>query len=194
MLLQLKTYLFSNKLSVILIIISAVAVSSATYNWYHPQTVTVTKTEYRTQIEEKEVVKIKRVLVPGPKQIVTIEKQAIVDKLGIDPVPGEGKEIIANAEITCGKDDTPDVSVITIMDTTTGESQIIAKEKPLSLFGFPSNIEAGLRYGLSTQTTQQGDLYARWQFLRIGKIFLGAYGEMTTMPEAKAMLEASFKF
>ncbi len=190
----LMTWLRSNKLSAILIIISVASVSSSTWNWYHPQVNTVTKTEYRTQTEEKEVVKIKRVLVPGPKQIVTIEKKVIVDKLGIDPVPGEGKEIIANAEIESGSDDTGDVSVIAVMDTVTGETEIIAKAKPVSLFGFPSNIEAGVRYGLSTQDLQQGNLFARWQFLRVGKLYLGAYGEMTTHPEAKGMLEVSFKF
>lgn len=194
MLQQIKTYLLSNKLSVILIIISAIAVSSATYNWYHPQVKTVTTTEYRTQIEEKEVVKIKRVLVPGPKQIVAIEKEVIVKELGIDPVPAEGKEIIANAVIDCGDNDTGDMSVVTIMDTTTGESTIIAKEKPLSLFGFPSDIEAGLRYGFSTKTVQEGNLFARWQFLRVGNAKLGVYGEMSTQPAAKAMLEVAYKF
>lgn len=183
--------LLSNKLTVLLVIISVAAVSSATWNWYHPQVKTVTRTEYRTHVEEKEVTKIKRVLVPGPTKIVTIEKQVIVDKLGVDPAPPEGQEIIANAEFDCGE---TDVSALAIMDMTAGTTTIIAKEKPLGLFGFPSNIEAGLRYGLSTQTMQQAGAYARWQFLRIGGFYLGAYGELTTQPEAKAMLDLSYHF
>lgn len=185
------TWLRSNKLLVILIIVTILAVSSAAWNWYHPQIRTISKTEYQTVVQEKEVVKIKRITVPGPVRIVTIEKQVIVEKLGINPVPGDDSEIIANADIPCSEGGT---SIVTLMDMTTGESTIIAKEKPLSLFGFPSNIEAGVRYGLSTDTLQQGNLFARWQFLRVGKVYLAAYGEMTTKPEAKAMLEVVYKF
>lgn len=187
----LLTIIKDNKTAAILAVVAVVAVSSATWNFYHPQIKTVTKTEYRTQVEEKEVLKIKRVLVPGPTKIVTIEKEVIIRELGIDPVPGDGQEIIANADIECGESG---VSAVAIMDTTTGESRIIAKEKPLSLFGFPSDVEAMLRYGLTTRGGQGGSLAARWQFLRVGAFRLGAYGEVTSQPEAKAMLELAYHF
>jgi hypothetical protein len=185
-----KLWLLSNKLLIVFIVIAAVAVTSATYNWYHPKVKTITQTEYRTVTEQKEVVKIKRVEIPGPVRIITIDKQTIADKLDIHPL-ADNEHIISNADIPPSESGT---SAVTVLNMDTGESKIIAKEKPFSLFGFPSNIEAGLRYGLASQSGQEGELFTRWQFLRIGKIYLGAYGEMTTKPEAKAMLEVSFRF
>jgi hypothetical protein len=181
----------NNKLAVALGVVALLAVSSAAWNWYHPQVKTLTKTEYRTVTEEKKVREIKRVMVPGPERIVTIEKKVIVEKLGIDPIPDEGVEVIANADVEPSEGGT---SVVVVMDTTTGESKVIAKEKPLSLFGFPSDVEAMLRYGLTTRGGQAAELAARYQFFRVGKFRLGAYGEVSSQPEAKAMLEVAYKF
>ena len=190
---QVKSYLLNNKLVIVLIIVAAVAVSSATWNWYHPQVKTLSRTEYQTVEKEKIVEKIKTVTIPGPERIVTIEKIKIVEKLVLPPSIADdpNKVITGNADIEPSEGGT---SVVSVLNVVTGETEIIAKEKPVSLFGFPFNVEAGVRYGLSTQDLQQGNLFARWQFLRIGKLFLGGYGEMTTKPEAKAMLEVAFKF
>lgn len=187
---MLLTWIRGNVLLIVFFIIAAVAASSAAWNWYHPQVKTITQTEYRTVTQEKVVEKIKRVEVPGPTRIITIDKQTIADKLDIHPI-SDNEQIISNADIPPSESGT---SAVTVLNMDTGESKIIAKEKPLSLFGFPSNVEAGLRYGLATQSGQEGDLFARWQFLRVGKVYLGAYGEMTTKPEAKIMLEGSFRF
>lgn len=180
-----------------LAIVAIIAVCSALWNWYHPRTQTVTKTEYKTQTEEKVVEKIKRITVPGPERIVTIEKPVIVRELGLPQSVADdpNQQIVANAETTTEDGDI--ISSVAIMDAPPGQPAtvtIIAKEKPQQLFGFPSNIEAGVRYGLSTKTAQEGNIFARWQFLRIGKVYMGAYGEITTQPNAKAMLEASFRF
>lgn len=190
MLIKIKTYLLNNKLSALLLIIALVAVSSAVWNWYHPQIKTLTKTEYQTVEKEKIVEKIRTIRVPGPKEVVTIEKKVIVEKLGIAPV-SDDEEIIGNADVEPSEGGT---SVIAVLDTVTGESRIVAKEKPLSLFGFPSDVEAMVRYGLTTRGGQGAELAARWQFLRIGAFRLGAYGEISSQPEAKGMLEVAYKF
>ena len=80
------------------------------------------------------------------------------------------------------------------MNTSTGETTIVAKEKPLPLFGFPNEKEVMLRYGLSTRDAYSGNLAAKWQFLRVGNFYVGAYGEIDTRPDAKAMIEVAYKF
>lgn len=190
---RVQTFLLSNKTAVMLAIVAVVAVSSAAWNWYHPQTRTVTQTQYQTVEKEKVVDRIKLVKVPGPKEIVTIEKQVIVEKLVLPPsIASDPNQVITgNADVPPSEGGT---SVVSVLDTVTGETQIISKPKPLSLFGLPSEIEAGIRYGLSTATVQQGQLYGRWQFLRVGKLYLGAYADVSTKPEARAMLDVAFKF
>lgn len=171
-------------------VVAVIALASMAWNWYHPRVNNITTTEYRTVQEEKVVTKIKRVAVPGPTKIITIEKAAVSTKLDV-AIP-EGKEVIANADIEPSEGGT---SVVTVMDMTTGESTVIAKEKPLPLFGFPADVEAMIRYGISTQGVgQQADIAVRYQFLRVGKFKLGAYGELSSQPQAKAMLEVAFKF
>jgi hypothetical protein len=173
-----------------LALVAVIALCSMVWNWYHPKTNTITTTEYRTVPEERIVTKIKRVIVPGPERVVTIEKEAITDKTGVT-IP-QGKEAVANADIEPSEGGT---SVIAVLDMETGETNIVAKEKELSLFGFPSDIEAMLRYGTSTQGIgQQAEIAVRYQFLRVGKFKLGAYGELSSQPQGKAMLEVAYKF
>lgn len=190
---RLLLILKDNKTAVVLFVVTVVAVSSATYNWYHPQTKTVTRTQYQTVEKEKVVEKIRTVRVPGPKEIVTIEKIKIVEKLVLPPsIANDPNQVVTgNADVPPSEGGT---SVVSVLDISTGETTIVAKEKPLSLFGFPSDVEVGIRYGLSTDTAQQGQVYGRWSFLRVGKLYLGAYADVSTKPEARAMLDISFKF
>jgi hypothetical protein len=58
------------------------ATASALYFFYKKPPATNTTT-YVNVPQIKEVIKIKRVEVPGPERIVTIEKQTIVEKLGL---------------------------------------------------------------------------------------------------------------
>ncbi|MDD2899004.1 MAG: hypothetical protein PHI31_09855 [Desulfuromonadaceae bacterium] len=185
-------WLRNNKINAALIVLLLIAIGSTVWNWYHPKE-TVSQTQYQALPKEKIVERIKTVKVPGPKEIVTIEKQVIVEKLKLpESVASDPNTVItANAEVPPSEGGT---SVVTAFNTATGETTIIAKEKPLSLFGFPSNVETGVRYGLTSDGPQQGDIYARWQFLRVGKVYVGTYGEITTQPRARAMLEASFRF
>jgi hypothetical protein len=185
-----------NLIIVGLSIVAIIALISATYNYYKkPATITVK--EYVPTTEIKEVTKIKRVEVPVEK-VVTIEKEVIVEKLTLpewlktDP----NKQILATAEIPPYKGKTNAVSVL---DTKTGASEIIAKQIPRSLFGLANEREIGIRYGYGyfnkeSKFQDEGAVYGRWDFLRIGNAYLGVYGEGTTRGDAKAQLSLGYKF
>ena len=173
-------------------LVAILALSAAVYSWYRPEKV-VNRTEYAKAPEIKETIKIQRVEVPGPERIVTIEKEKVVKELSMPDWIATDKlqQVIATASFPASRSG---YNAVALLNTQIGEGQIVAKERPLSLFAFEDYKEAGLRYGLSTQTGQMGELFARWQFLRIGAIHLGAYGEAGSRPEAKAMLEISYQF
>jgi hypothetical protein len=172
-----------------------VALASAVYNWYSSRPMTNPQ-QYTPLPEVKEVVKIKRVKVPGPKEIVTIEKEVVVEKLKL---PNEvkndpNKQVIATGEVPPYEGKT---NVVAVMDTQQGTTSIIAKQQPLPLFAFKNQKEIGIRGGYAANkdgTRIQADAFGRWTFVRIGNIHLGLYGEVNTNSEGKAMIESSYRF
>jgi len=120
---------------------------------------------------------IKVVTVPGPPQIVTVEKQTVVrdlklpDEIAKDP----DKQVTATAQVANidgGKTD-----AVAIMDTKTGRSIIETKEER-PFFAFLSQKEAGIRAGIGIHGPE-GGLYGRWTFARTGAIHWAVYGDMT---------------
>jgi hypothetical protein len=176
-----------------LLIIALIAVASAVYSWYRPPKI-VTQTRYVEVPKEKVVARIKTVKVPGPERIVTIEKERIVKALELPESVGndQDKQIIANADIPCDES-VNGQSVVTVMDTQTGESRILAKPKPLPLVGFENRKEIGARYGLTNEGPEV-DVYGRWDFLRVGSLHLGVYGEVNSQAEAKAMMQVGYRW
>jgi hypothetical protein len=175
----------------ILSILLLISISAAIYAWYKPP-VKITTTQYIEVPKVKTVTKIKEIKVPGPTQIVTIEKEVVVEKLKLPDwfKTDENKQVIATAEIApySGKTDT-----IAILDTKTGESQIIAKQVPLPMFSFENDKEIGIRAGMGLNATEVS-LYAKWSFLRVGNFHVGAYGEANTRGDAKAQIEIGYRF
>lgn len=173
--------------------VALLAFAAALWNWYHPRVRELVRDHYETVPVEKKVEKIKRVTVPGPERIVTIDKTVIVEKLALpaavasDPV----KQVIANADLPPSEGG---ISTVTVLDTRTGESTIIAKEKPLPFLAFLNSGEVGVRYGVTTAAGQQGWLHGRWEFLRVGAIRLYTGGEISTRPEAAATLGAVYRW
>jgi hypothetical protein len=187
-----------DKIKVALIIIAALAIGSSVYNWYKPVNPVTTK-EYIKVPEEKLVTKIVRVPVPGPKEIITIEKKVIVEKLKLPEwfATNKNEQAIANADLKPSKGG---YSVVGTLNTETGVGNIIAKEKERPFFGFPNEKEIGIRAGVSNNGTT-GDIYGRWQFVRAGKTYLGAYvegsastGTTSNNAVGKAMIDISYKF
>jgi hypothetical protein len=167
-------------------------IASAIYAWLKKPAF-LTTTEYVRVPEIKEVVKVKRVNVPGPKEIVTIEKPVIVEKLKLpeDIAQDQNKQITATGEIPPYEGKT---NVVAVMDTQAGTSEIIAKQQPLPFIAFKNEKEFGIRAGLDTIEGKRGDLYGRWTFFRIGSVHLALYGEGNTRPEGKAMLDISYRW
>jgi hypothetical protein len=177
----------------ILSFLMLVAASSAVYFWYHGQKVPLTTTTYTEAPKIKVVTKIKTIKVPGPTQIVTIEKQVIVDKLKLpDWIKNDAdQQTIATAAIPAYKGTTNTVAVI---NTKTGESQIVAKQEPLPLFGFVNDREIGLRSGIDIKGASESAVYGKWDFARIGPVYIGVYGDANTKGDARIQLSAGFRF
>lgn len=177
---------------IIIAVIIVIAIVSSVYNFYREPNV-VTKTEYVRVPEEKQVTKIERVNVPGPKEVVTIEKEKIVKVLQMPSwfKQDKNEQAIANADLAPSKNG---YSAVATINTQNGNGAIIAKEKSRSLIGLPSEKEVGARYGITSRGVQEAQAYGRWQFLRVGDVYVGAYGEVGSKPEAKAMIDMSYKW
>jgi hypothetical protein len=147
------------------------------------------------------VEKIRTITVPGPERIVTIEKPVIVDKLDLprEIADNDALQIVANADMPATK---AGYSTCAVLDTGTGVSRIIAKEKPLPFFALLNEKEIGGRIGGSTKGAAV-DLYARWSFARAGNIYLGLYTEgagyldeysQPVFEHAKGMIDLSYRW
>lgn len=130
-----------------------------------------------------------------PQRVVVLVKQEAIKKL--PDLPPEIKND-PKQQITATADIPPSPnggSAVAFINRTTGRSGIIYKAKPQPLIGFPSDITVGVRYGVTTRAPgQEGQLYGKWDFFRVGKAYLGMYGEVNTRPEAKGMIDLSMRF
>lgn len=171
-----------------LTILLLLAIASMVWAWYKPAQV---KTEYVEVPQIKVVEKIKRVEVPVEK-VITIEKEKIVEKIKLPDwiVQNKDKQIIATGVIEPYEGNT---DVVSVLDVKTGEGSLSASQQPMSLFGLESDKEIGVRYGFSTKGIRT-DVYGKYDFLRVGRFHVGAYGEINNLPEGKAMLNISYKW
>ncbi len=180
-----------------LLVICALGAAAAAWSWYHPRVETTPgAVRYVKVPEERTVTKIRRVLVAGPKRIVTIYKPVIVKKLDLPKAVANNPDlqVTADADVGLDRTDCPKYSVVSIMNTLSGETSIIAKRTRTPLFSFEDQKEIGLRYGLSSTAGQVWELYGRWTFFRVGRFYTAAYGEINQQPEAKALLEESYRW
>lgn len=174
----------------IALLLGIVACSSAAWNWYHPRV--VPSTSYGSTPPIPAAANLPTQELPVQRVVVLVKQEAVK---ALKPPP----EITGNpsAQITATAAIPPSPhggSAIAYINTSTGRSNIVYKAAPQPLFGFPSDVTTGVRYGVTTNDAYQGQLYAKWDFLRIGKAFLGVYGEVTTRPDAKAMIDASVRW
>lgn len=175
-----------------LCVLLTVAIISSIYAWYHKQPAT-NSIEYVKIPEIKEVIKIKKVEVPGPEKIVTIEKQVIVEKLHLPEwfKTNADEQAIATSAIEPYRGTT---NAVAILNTKTGVGQIIAKQEPLPLFGFLNDREIGVRAGINIKGEPETTVYGKWDFVRIGSINIGAYADADSRGEAKAQVKIGWKF
>lgn len=185
---------FGGVLSTVLMVLAILALGSFLWNTFKPAPPPVN--QWTPAPEIRTVEKIKRVHVPGPKQIVTIEKEKVVEKLKLpdDIAKNPNEQIIATAEIAPHRAKT---DVVATMNTHTGEAHIVSRPRKPPFFEFISEKELGVRAGISTDGTA-ADVFARWDFVRIGGASIGFYGEAgaTSMgkTQAKAQVSVSYKW
>lgn len=134
--------------------------------------------------EVKKYIKIK-----GPIEIRVIEKE-IIKEMPVYIKEDINKQVTATGVIEpyAGK-----TNVLAIMDTATGKSEIQARQLPLPFFEFRRDAELGIRYGLTTKG-QGMDIYGRVTLARAGRAYIGAYAELNHRPDAKAMVDLSYRF
>lgn len=153
------------------------ATVSAVRAWYIERNKPpVSQIEYVKVPEIKEVVKIKKVEVPGPERIVTVEKVKIVEKLKLPEWFAENtdEQAIATGEVEPYEGKT---NVIATLNTKTGVGGIIAKQEPLSFMGFVNDKEIYLKGGYTTSREIEITAGGRWLFARVGSIKIGGYAE-----------------
>lgn len=180
---------------IVLCCVLAIACASLAYHALKKPVAVNTET-YTPAPEIKEVVKIKRVNVPGPKEIVTIEKEKVVERLHLGDEIGKNpdKQIVATAVIPPHEGDT---NAVAVMDTRTGEGSISIKQEDPALFAFVNKKEIGGRFGYATDESgvkQVVDAYGRWTVLRVWNIHLGIYGEVNSRPEGKTAVDISYRW
>ncbi len=166
-----------NKIMYGVIFLLLIAMSSAIYAWYTERNKPpVSQIEYVKVPEIKEVVKIKKVEVPGPERIVTVEKIKIVEKLNLPEwfSKDQDEQAIATGEVQPYEGKT---NVVATLNTKTGVGGIIVKQEPLSFVGFANDKELYAKAGYSTNAEVQVAIGAEWKFVRIGKIKVGVFGE-----------------
>lgn len=153
------------------------ATVSAVRAWYIERNKPpVSQIEYVKVPEIKEVVKIKKVEVPGPERIVTVEKIKIVEKLKLPEWFAENtdEQAIATGEVQPYEGKT---NVVATLNTKTGVGGIIVKQEPLSFTGFVNDKEIYLKGGYTTSREIEITAGGRWLFARVGSIKIGGYAE-----------------
>jgi hypothetical protein len=106
--------------------------------------------------------RIKVVTIPGPPQIVTVEKERVVEKLKLPDAIAKDpdKQVVATAEVGpyAGKTD-----AVAVLDTRSGKAEVELKQEPLPFFGLENGKEVGARAGVGFHGPE-GVIYARWTF------------------------------
>jgi len=162
--------------------------ASLAYTWLRPQKIIVEK-EY---VKLDPVIKTKIVEVPIEK-IKILEKSQVLKKIELPAtiIENPNKQITTTGVV--GKHGA-ETDVVSIIDLKNGESELYAKKRPLPFFEILSEAEIGVRYGLTTyKTGQEGCIHGRYNFVRLDKFYLGVYGEGNTRPEAKVMLDITYR-
>jgi hypothetical protein len=179
--------------TVILAVFLVIAVFAAIWLYLRPTVKTVTTTvagppQYVNVPVETTVEKIVKVPVYITK-IITYDKQAIVKALDLPfkAVSSNSTQVIADAQIPTTRSDGENVgggSAVALLDTSTGNSEIIFKPDEPPWWTFKNNINLGLYYGLSSREGQSGQIDGRWTFLRTGRLEWDLKGMITTRTEA----------
>lgn len=182
---------------ILVTILVILAAASAVVSWHRAENQqVVSRTEYVKVPEIRKVEKIKRVEVPV-ERIVVLEKTAVAEKIELPPEvkQEETKQVTATAELPPHEGKT---NVVSVVDTRTGETELLAKQEPLPFMDLESRKEIGIRYGFDSAADRPGKMtpvvFGRWEFLRIGNAHLGFYGEANGRGDSQAMVSLTYRW
>jgi hypothetical protein len=178
----------------ILLAVALIAIGICVWLYLHPRTATLTQTKYQTLTVERPVEKLVKVPVIVKVPIMVYSKQTLADAvppgtlpLELAPSPatsttaGTGltdppaappshTEVIANAQVPASEDGS---SIFTLLDTSTGEATIIARELPAPWFALENHGQLAGWYGYNQHLAPNIQADAQWSFLRVKDVHLG---------------------
>jgi hypothetical protein len=172
-----------------------VTVIIAIWFWYHNPS-TQSTTNYTKAPAIPEAVNIPTVNIPI-KQIVALDKKIVSKKLKLpDEIASNDKEQVVATAQTPATDTTGKTDIVAVMDTDKGTTEIVTKQEPLSFFALENKKAIGLRYGFgsASKINYEADVYGRWDVVRVGSVHLGLYGEVNSLGDGKAMIQAEYRF
>ena len=172
----------------------AVMVCAMIYGFYHDE-----RTAPQKQfVEAPAIPAIKTV----PQEDIAVPKVRVyrkaeaVKKLHL---PGavaidSAKQVTSTAEVAPSKAGS---EVVSVLDTTTGVTSMLVKEKPLPFFGVENQKRIGIGYGGGTRGPE-AKLFGEWTAVRVGGFYVGAQTEISAgsgqRPEAKAFAVIDYRF
>lgn len=144
--------------------------------------------------EPKIVERVKRVYVPGPERIIYLEKEDLSAKLEMPELKKETGDPIAVARIPPHRGPT---TAIAVLDNTTGETRILARQEPLPFLEWKKEFRLQGRYLFSGANMVEADFVVNP--LRIGPVELeaGAGAEIRRGDDsigARGWIGASYRF
>lgn len=158
--------------------------------WYGPRP-PMTQTTYaeakpaavtaKDDVPVERVRTLKKAAVAGkldlPKSVVDDPRQVVLDAVTVPPSKGGA-------------------TAVAVLDTATGDTRTLIREKPPPLFSFERGGEAGIRYGISSDGPAAA-LFVRQDVARVGKVYFSGYAEAQASggrAEAKAMVEVTYRW
>ena len=203
----------------ILLVLLILAVFAALWQYLMPQIRTIESTTFKRVPEIKKVKEVQRVYIKCPERgIVVLDKEQVAKKLDTDqflqvyqaapadqpdqsdqagllrlgPAPEpRGLEVTATAEIPQCKNGAQALSVI---DMNTGQSTIVVKENVAPWFQFRNDGAVGIRYGLNQHLQYVGNVYGKWDFLRVKDVFFSLGGDLETGGDAQLQVGSEYRW
>lgn len=184
------------------VVIAAAVVAVALLLWllwlWYGKPDQLPKKQWQHAPEAKPVEDVVKVPHPAPRIIQVVPKTVAVKQLELPPdiAADDQQQVIATTEVAPAPDG---ARTVTVINTATGAANTIVRANPKPLFSFLRNGAIGIRYGISSSGDQQGALFVRQDFVRIGNVYLSAQAEARTVPtratsEAVASVELSYRW
>lgn len=205
-----------------LLILLILAVFSALWQYLMPQIRTIETNIFKRVPEIRKVVDVQRVLVPCPERgLVVLDKAQVVKKLGLDDEPGwlhqDGAELAPQTGRSDGEAGEPfddrhltssleilatgeipetanGAEAISVIDMNTGVTTISVREKPAPWFQFRNDGAIGVRYGVDQRLRYVGNVYGRWDFLRVKDVYFSANTDLETGGDAKLQVGGEYRW